>query len=264
MSSAGPGSCRAKAASRLCVGRVSCRDADSPASRGSRSASAMPRPTGSLTRRMIGISALWIVLLLGVGGYRARPGADLGDHQQFRRPARLCADRDDRLVRDRPGRRGPVQPRRPPTSASSSPIRASISRSSGRAAAEPFPSRSLWDRRLDVAPHIDTEAHYYDSDEFPGEKLRIIERDVRLPGSPVRWRFQVAQSRDDARRADRRAAADHGPLVRRARPRPHPARRDPGAFTACGRCAASAARSPRSARAASRGSRSGCRARSSR
>jgi signal transduction histidine kinase len=28
------------------------------------------------------------------------------------------------------------------------------------------------------------------------EKLRVAERDVRLPGSPVRWRFQVAQSRD--------------------------------------------------------------------
>ena len=27
------------------------------------------RHTGSLTRRMIGVSALWIVLLLGVGGY---------------------------------------------------------------------------------------------------------------------------------------------------------------------------------------------------
>ena len=27
------------------------------------------RPTGSLTRRMIGVSALWIVLLLGFGGY---------------------------------------------------------------------------------------------------------------------------------------------------------------------------------------------------
>ena len=27
------------------------------------------RNTGSLTRRMIGVSALWIVLLLGLGGY---------------------------------------------------------------------------------------------------------------------------------------------------------------------------------------------------
>ena len=28
------------------------------------------------------------------------------------------------------------------------------------------------------------------------EKLRIVERDVKLPGSPVRWRFQVAASRE--------------------------------------------------------------------
>src|SRR3954469_458502 len=34
-----------------------------------RSRSPDTRPSGSLTRRMIGISALWIVLLLGVGGY---------------------------------------------------------------------------------------------------------------------------------------------------------------------------------------------------
>lgn len=37
-----------------------------------------------------------------------------------------------------------------------------------------------------------------DSDTAPneGEKLRILERDVKLPGSEVRWRFQVAQSRE--------------------------------------------------------------------
>src|SRR4030095_7707982 len=29
-----------------------------------------------------------------------------------------------------------------------------------------------------------------------GEPLRIVERDVMLPGSNVRWRFQVAQSRE--------------------------------------------------------------------
>jgi len=42
--------------------------------------------------------------------------------------------------------------------------------------------------------------HLYDSDEFsmPGhaEPLRIAERDAILPGSSVRWRFQVAQSRE--------------------------------------------------------------------
>ncbi|MFS0772106.1 sensor histidine kinase [Sphingomonas sp. 1P08PE] len=62
---------------------------------------------------------------------------------------------------------------------------------------EPFPSRSLWDRRLAYgAPHYDRLVHNYDSNQFGAEKLRIVERDVRLPGSPVRWRFQVAQSRD--------------------------------------------------------------------
>ncbi len=60
-----------------------------------------------------------------------------------------------------------------------------------------FPSRSLWDRRLQVdSNHNDVKLHSYDSDEFEGEPLRIVERDVILPGSPTRWRFQVAQSRE--------------------------------------------------------------------
>jgi signal transduction histidine kinase len=69
------------------------------------------------------------------------------------------------------------------------------------AGAETFPSRSLWDRRLRVSDtHADLKPHLYDSDEFsaPGhaEPLRISERDAVLPGSSVRWRFQVAQSRE--------------------------------------------------------------------
>jgi signal transduction histidine kinase len=43
--------------------------------------------------------------------------------------------------------------------------------------------------------HSDMGVHAYDSPQFGDEKLRILERDVKLPGSPVRWRFQVAQSR---------------------------------------------------------------------
>ena len=48
--------------------------------------------------------------------------------------------------------------------------------------------------------HNDVEPHLYDTDEFSTaeqpEPLRIAERDVVLPGSKVRWRFQVAQSRE--------------------------------------------------------------------
>jgi signal transduction histidine kinase len=61
---------------------------------------------------------------------------------------------------------------------------------------EAFPSRSLWDRQLAYGRvHDDREVHVYDSMQFPEEKLRIAERDVMLPGSPTKWRFQVAQSR---------------------------------------------------------------------
>ncbi|MDQ3145158.1 MAG: HAMP domain-containing histidine kinase, partial [Pseudomonadota bacterium] len=62
--------------------------------------------------------------------------------------------------------------------------------------ADAFPSRSLWDRRLQVEPHTDVELHKRDSFEFEGEPLRVLERDVILPGSDIRWRYQVAQSRD--------------------------------------------------------------------
>ncbi len=65
--------------------------------------------------------------------------------------------------------------------------------------ANTFPSRSLWDRQLRVdGAHVDLKTlHTYESDEFADEPLRIVERDVVLPGSPVRWRFQVAQGREE-------------------------------------------------------------------
>lgn len=61
---------------------------------------------------------------------------------------------------------------------------------------EPFRSRSLWDQALKVSPaHKDSGAHFYNSGEFQDEELRIVERDIFLPTSKTRWRFQVAQAR---------------------------------------------------------------------
>lgn len=61
-----------------------------------------------------------------------------------------------------------------------------------------YGSRSLWDRSLksrsnqfDAAPRI------YDSDQFVGEPLRIMERSIILPGSKTNWRFAVAASRGE-------------------------------------------------------------------
>jgi signal transduction histidine kinase len=61
---------------------------------------------------------------------------------------------------------------------------------------DPFRSRSLWDRQLQIEPMAhDFELHIFDSADFPDEPLRIAERDIRLPGSKTIWRFQVAQGR---------------------------------------------------------------------
>ena len=45
--------------------------------------------------------------------------------------------------------------------------------------------------------HDDVKPHLYDSNEVrPDEPLRIVERDVDPARKQVRWRFQVAQSRE--------------------------------------------------------------------
>lgn len=63
---------------------------------------------------------------------------------------------------------------------------------------EDFQSRSLWDRRLRVSGRQSrTEPLYYNSNQFPDEPLRIVERTIRLPGSDVEWQFVVARSLDD-------------------------------------------------------------------
>ena len=61
-----------------------------------------------------------------------------------------------------------------------------------------FPSRSLWDRSLDVrANHVDKEPHAYDSVQFPSEPLRVLERTIQLPGSDTVWWFTVAERRSE-------------------------------------------------------------------
>jgi signal transduction histidine kinase len=63
---------------------------------------------------------------------------------------------------------------------------------------EPYPSRSLWDRTLEVdGSHIDDDPHFYDSDQFRDEPLRVVERNIILPDSDTRWTFTVASAREE-------------------------------------------------------------------
>lgn len=60
---------------------------------------------------------------------------------------------------------------------------------------EDWRSRSLWDRALRVSPPGTADFSAYDSAEFPGEALRVMQQEVVLPGSKTRWMFIVAQAR---------------------------------------------------------------------
>ncbi len=149
---------------------------------------------------MIGVAALWIAALLLIGGFAldrvlTRSIVDSFDKQlvlvlnkSLIAPAEIDPDGEVRLNRP------------PPDQRFIEPYSGLYFQISG-AGADTFASRSLWDRRLRVSDgHADIEPHLYDSNEFssPGHKeaLRIAERDAILPGSHVRWRFQVAESRE--------------------------------------------------------------------
>jgi len=154
---------------------------------------------GSLSRRMIGIAAVWIAALLLIGGFGldrvlSRSIVDSFDSQ-------LVFVLNSMIASSEIGPDGEVRFNRAPADQRFVEPYSGLYFQISGAGAETFPSRSLWDRRLLVSgDHVDVKPHLYDSNEFstPGhaEPLRIAERDAVLPGSKVRWRFQVAQSRE--------------------------------------------------------------------
>ena len=155
-----------------------------------------PSPgTGSLTRRMIVVAGIWIAVLLSVGGFALDRLLASAITNNF--DAQLDYVLTAMIASSEIGPEGEVLfTREPADQRFLEPYSGLYYQISGEGF-DPFPSRSLWDRRLSSGQaHLDNDVHFRDSDEFPMEQLRIAERDVRLPGSPVRWRFQVAQSRD--------------------------------------------------------------------
>jgi signal transduction histidine kinase len=162
------------------------------------------RNTGSLTRRMIVVSAIWIALLLGGGGYaldRVLTSAVTGNFDSG-----LEYVLNALFASAEVGADGEVYLNRPPADQRFLEVDSGVYFQITAVDRKPQPgvdpadldmsSRSLWTRRLQLRQnHADTALHVYDTTEFPGETLRVVERDVRIPGSPWRWRFQVAQDR---------------------------------------------------------------------
>ncbi|WP_425473607.1 ATP-binding protein [Sphingomonas xanthus] len=153
------------------------------------------RRGGSLTRRMIVVAGIWIGVLLLGGGYALDRVLSRTIAQNFDQSLENVLKA--MIGASEIGPEGEVRFTRPPADQRFlEPYSGAYFQISGEGQ-EIFPSRSLWDRRLNVDErHNDVDLHKRDSFEFEGEPLRILERDVILPGSEVRWRFQVAQSRD--------------------------------------------------------------------
>ena len=150
---------------------------------------------GSLTRRMIVVAAFWITALLLMGGFALDRILTASIVQNF--DDQLEYVLNAMIASSEIGPDGEVRfNRQPADQRFIEPYSGVYFQISGNGA-DTFPSRSLWDRRLRVQDrHEDVEVHVYDSNEFEGEPLRVSERDVILPGSKTRWRFQVAQSRE--------------------------------------------------------------------
>jgi len=149
---------------------------------------------GSLSRRMIGIAAAWILILLVGGGVALDRVLSQAITQNF----------DDQLdyvltamiSSAEIGPDGEIRLNRPLGDQRFLEAQSGLYWQITTKGQEPFRSRSLWDDRLAYGmPHSDTQSHFYDSDQLRGEPLRIVERDIKLPFSESIWRFQVAQTR---------------------------------------------------------------------
>jgi signal transduction histidine kinase len=152
--------------------------------------------SGSLTRRMIVVAALWITALLLIGGVGLDRVLTRSIEEQFNSQLEFLLN--SMIYASEIGPDGEVRFNRPPADQRFiQPYSGLYFQISGEGM-DTFPSRSLWDRRLRVSDtHADIKPHLYDTNEFgPNEPLRIAERDAILPGSTVRWRFQVAESRE--------------------------------------------------------------------
>lgn len=152
------------------------------------------RTTGSLSRRMIGIAALWITILLIGGGVALDRVLSEAVTRSFDDSLRLVLTA--MISSAEIGPEGEVLFNRPLADQRFlEPASGLYYQISGKGH-EDWRSRSLWDRALKARPgNGERGFQVYDSHEFPDEPLRIMQQDVVLPGSDTRWTFIVAQAR---------------------------------------------------------------------
>ena len=164
-------------------------------------AAIIPQKRGSLARRMGFIAAVWIIVLLLGGGIAlertltAQVKSNFDEQLEYQLTSMVASAEIDSFGEVWFYRTLGDQRFLEPNSGLYWQI-------SGEGY-DPYPSRSLWDRTLDLRggeagdDHFDSDVHFYDSDQFSGEPLRIAERTVILPGSETRWTFAVASATEE-------------------------------------------------------------------
>jgi signal transduction histidine kinase len=144
---------------------------------------------------MIGVAAVWIIFLLGAGGYTLDRVLASAITSNF--DAGLDYVLTALIATSEVGPDGEILLIRQPADQRFLEAYSGLYFQISAPGHEPFPSRSLWDQQLVTdRPIPEGQAQFVDSKEFETEELRVAEREIRLPGSNELWRFQVAQNRE--------------------------------------------------------------------
>ena len=153
------------------------------------------RNTGSISRRIIAISALWIGILLLGGGLaldRVLTNAvtsNFDDGLSYVLTAMISSAEI--------GPEGEVLFNRPLADQRFLEPASGLYYQISGASHEDWRSRSLWDRAIHVTPEMTANpGKGIDNEQFAEEPLRLMARTVILPGSETRWIFIVAQARE--------------------------------------------------------------------
>jgi signal transduction histidine kinase len=152
-----------------------------------------PRTPGSISRRLLILAAVWILALLSIGGFALDRIVTGTITRNF--DTQLAAVLPPMIAAAELDPYGEVRFNRPPVEPRFNEPYSGLYWQVASEGRLPFRSRSLWDRELPVDMAVSCiEPCSLRSDTFRNEPLRIVARDGIIPGSPVVWRFQVAQN----------------------------------------------------------------------
>ncbi|MBO9580291.1 MAG: HAMP domain-containing histidine kinase [Sphingobium sp.] len=159
-----------------------------------------PRFTGSLSRRVIGISVLWIAVLLIGGGLALDRVLTNAVTRNF--DDGLASVLNAMISSAEIGPDGEILFNRALADQRFLEPASGLYYQAGIAGREDFDnlgnrSRSLWDRAIHVTPEMLAHpGQGADTTQFPEEPLRVMARTVIVPGSEARWVLVAAQARE--------------------------------------------------------------------